>query len=360
MNLELDDDLRMLGESLSGWLGQNLPFERRARLRAPQDQLAFWRELNGALALAGAGLPEGWGGFGSGMGAHMVVMEALGAALASTPYVETAVIAGTLLERLDPAGPLGPQIASGERLVVPAWDEVQGRGDPLSLRTIASEGASGWRITGAKCAVRWGGQADVLLVSALTPDGPGVFVVAPKDSGILGREIRLIDDHPALELKFVDAPAQPLAIGESAAAALVAAIDAGTAAVCAEGVGLMRTLLDDTIDYTKQRKQFGQVLASFQALQHRMVDMRMLIEQSTAATLLAVLKADQPAAVSAAKTTVGEAVRKVGQEAVQLHGAMGLTEELRVGHYFRRTTAIENQFGDADRHLARYRNLKFA
>ncbi|WP_374528659.1 acyl-CoA dehydrogenase family protein [Novosphingobium sp.] len=360
MNLELDDDLRMLGESLSGWLGQHLPFERRATLRAPAAQLAFWRELDGALTLAGAGLPESWGGFGAGMSAHMVVMEALGAALASTPYVESAVIAGTLLERLAPQGPLGPQIASGEKLVIPAWDEVQGRGDPLSLRTTASEGADGWRITGAKCAVRWGGQADVLLVSAITAQGPGVFVVDPSASGVAGREVRLIDDHPALELTLSDAPGTPLAVGEAAGAALVAAIDAGTAAVCAEGVGLMRTLLDDTIDYTKQRKQFGQTLVSFQALQHRMVDMRMLIEQSAAAVLLAVLKVDQPAAVSTAKTTVGEAVRKVGQEAVQLHGAMGLTEELRVGHYFRRATAIENQFGDADRHLARYRDLTLA
>lgn len=360
MNLELDDDLRLLGESLAGWLKQNLPFDRRRTLREPAAQLAFWQELNAALGLAGAGLPESWGGFGAGMSAHMVAMEALGAALAPTPYIETAVITGTLLAQLDPAGELGGAIAAARLLVIPAWEEVQSRGDPLSLRTTASENGGAWRLSGAKCAVRWGEQADVLLVSAITPQGPGLFRVDPAAGGTARRGVRLIDDHPACELTFTDTPAQPIAIGPGAAKALVAAIDAGTAAVCAEAVGLMRTLLDDTIDYTRQRKQFGQTLASFQALQHRMVDMRILIEQSVAAMLLAVLKADDPAAVSTAKTTVGEAVRKVGQEAVQLHGAMGLTEELRVGHYFRRTTAIENQFGDADRHLARYRNLKFA
>lgn len=360
MNLELDEDLRLLGESLAGWLKQNLPFDRRRNLRAPDAQLAFWQELNAALGLAGAGLLENWGGFGAGMPAHMVAMEALGAALAPTPYVETAVIAGTLLARLDPASELGGAIVSFSQLVIPAWEEVQSRGDPMSLRTTATQAGDSWRLSGAKCAVRWGAEADVLLVSAMTPQGPGLFRLDPAAAGVTRRGVRLIDDHPACELKLADAPAQAIAIGQAVADALVAAIDAGTAAVCAEGVGLMRTLLDDTIDYTRQRKQFGQTLASFQALQHRMVDMRILIEQSAAAMLLAVLKVDDQSAVSTAKTTVSEAVRKIGQEAVQLHGAMGLTEELRVGHYFRRTTAIENQFGDADRHVARYRNLKFA
>jgi alkylation response protein AidB-like acyl-CoA dehydrogenase len=119
-------------------------------------------------------------------------------------------------------------------------------------------------------------------------------------------------------------------------------------------------MLDDTIDYTRQRKQFGQPLASFQVLQHRMVDMRMGIEQSAAAALLAALKGEDPAVIAAAKTTVSEFARKVGQDAVQLHGAMGLTEELRVGHYFRRTTAIENQYGDADYHVRRYAGLRVA
>jgi alkylation response protein AidB-like acyl-CoA dehydrogenase len=203
-------------------------------------------------------------------------------------------------------------------------------------------------------------QADVLLVSASTPDGPGLFHVEPDAPGVSRRPVRLIDDHPACDLALEETPARLVSAGSDASAALSAAVDAATAAVCAEAVGLMRTLLDDTIDYTRQRKQFGQALASFQVLQHRMVDMRMAVEQASAAALLAALRPDDPAAVSTAKTTIGEAVRFVGQQAVQLHGAMGLTEDLRVGHYFRRTTAIENQFGDADRHLARYRDLRIA
>ncbi|WP_338466856.1 acyl-CoA dehydrogenase [Novosphingobium sp. ZN18A2] len=359
MNLELDDDLRLLGESLSGWLAQHLPFERRREMRDATSQAGLWNEMNAALGLAGAGLPESWGGFGRGCEAHMVVAEALGAALAPTPYVESAVLSGTLLESLQGQDELGAQLAAG-RIVITAWEEPQSRGDATSIGTAARADGNGWKISGLKRAVRWAGEADALLVSARTADGPSIFRVALDAPGMDLRAYRLIDDHPASDITFSDSPATLLASGADAADALSRAIDAATAATCAEGTGLMRTLLDDTIAYTRERKQFGQPLASFQVLQHRMVDMRIAVEESSAAALLAALRADDPAAVSAAKTTVGEAVRKIGQEAVQLHGAMGLTEELRVGHYFRRTTAIENQFGDADRHLARYRALKTA
>lgn len=358
MNLELDDDLRLLADSVSGWLTQHLPFDRRRTLRDGVSQRAFWNEMQGALGLAGAGLPEGWGGFGGGAPAHMVVMEAAGAALAPLPYIDSAVLVGTLLAELGGQDVLGQAVATGETLAVLAWEEAHSRGDPLSLRTRAEQSADGvWRLTGTKRAVRWAEQADVVLASAQTAQGPAVFRV----TGPLAlTAYRLIDDHPAADLVFEGQPAELLAQGEPAARALTIALDAATAAVCAEAVGLMRTLLADTIDYTRQRKQFGQTLASFQVLQHRMVDMRMQIEQAAAAALLAALKPRESAVVSAAKTTIGDAVRFVGQQAVQLHGAMGMTEELRVGHYFRRTTAIENQFGDGDRHLARYVALKVA
>lgn len=358
MNLELDDDLRLLGESLSGWLGQHLPFERRRTMRDGASQKALWDEMNAALGIASAGLPEALGGFGGGAEAHMVVAEALGAALAPTAYVESAVLAGTLAERIG-NGELGSTITSGSVVAV-AWEEAQSRGDPASLRTTARADGNGWRLDGLKRAVRWVGESDVLLASAQTPEGPGVFRVAHNAPGLSLRAYRLIDDHPACDVTFQGAPAELLAVGDTAADALARAVDAATAATCAEATGLIRTMLDDTIAYTRDRKQFGQPLASFQVLQHRMVDMRIQLEQASAAALLAALRIDDPAAVSAAKTTIGDALRVVGQQAVQLHGAMGLTEELRVGHYFRRTTAIENQFGDSDRHLARYRDLKLA
>ncbi len=356
MNLELDDDLRMLADSVAGWLKQYLPFDRRREMRGGAAQRAFWDEMQGALGLAGAGLPEAWGGFGHGPQAHMVVAEALGAALAPTPYVESPVTVGTLLERLGGQDELGATLAAG-KVVVLAWEEEQSRGDALSIRTMAVQDGTEWHLTGTKRAVRWAAQADGVLVTAMTPAGAGVFRV---QGDVPMRDYRLIDDHPAADLMLDATPATLLAVGDAAATAIAAAVDAGTAAVCAEGVGLMRTMLDDTIDYTKQRKQFGQALASFQVLQHRMVDMRIQLEQSAAAALLAALRGDDQAAVSAAKAQVGEAARYIGQEAVQLHGAMGLTEELRVGHYFRRTTAIENQFGDADAHVKRYRKLKVA
>lgn len=356
MNLELDEDLRLLADSAAGWLAQHLPFDRRREQRGGAAMRGFWDEINAAMGLAGAGLPEAWGGFGRGAEAHLVVMEALGGALAATPYIEGPVTAGTLLERLGGQETLGRDLAAG-KVVVLAWEEEQSRGDALSIRTHARLDGAGWHLAGTKRGVRWAAEADSVLVTAMTPDGPGVFRL----TGVVPlRTYRLIDDHPAADVVLADTPAELVAAGNGAAAAITAAVDAATAAVCSEAVGLMRTMLADTIDYTKQRTQFGQALASFQVLQHRMVDMRIHVEQSAAAALLAALRGGDPAAVSAAKAQVGEAVRYVGQQAVQLHGAMGLTEELRVGHYFRRTTAIENQFGDVDAHVARYRNIKLA
>lgn len=356
MNLELDEDLRMLADSVTGWLKQYLPFDRRREMRGGAAMGAFWNEMQGALGIAGAGLPDSWGGFGHGPEAHMVVAEALGAALAPTPYIEGPVTVGTLLDKLGGQDELGTALAAG-KIIVLGWEEEQSRGDAHSVKTTASESGGSWKVSGTKRAVRWAAQAETLLVTAQTPDGLGVFRI---DGKAPLRDYRLIDDHPAADLLLDNTPATLIAAGEAAAAAILAAVDAGTAAVCAEGVGLMRTLLDDTVDYTKQRKQFGQALASFQVLQHRMVDMRIQLEQSAAAAILAALRGNDPAAVSAAKAQVGEAARYIGQQAVQLHGGMGLTEELRVGHYFRRTTAIENQFGDADAHTKRYRKLKVA
>lgn len=359
MNLELDDDLRMLSDSVSGWLKQYLPFERRRDMRGGAAMRAFWDEMHGALGLAGAGLPDSWGGFGQGAQAHLVVMDALGSALAATPYVEAPVTVGTLLSQLGGQDELGTALAAGQ-VVVLGWEEVQSRGDALSIRTTASENGGEWHLSGTKRAVRWAEEADVVLVTATTADGPAVFRLRGSGDALPLRAYRLIDDHPAADIELANTPADLIAKGDAAAAAIIAAVDAGTAAVCSEATGLMRTMLDDTIEYTKQRKQFGQALASFQALQHRMVDMRIQLEQSAAAAILAALRGNDPAAVSAAKAQVGDAVRFIGQQAVQLHGAMGLTEELRVGHYFRRTTAIENQFGDTDAHVARYRKLKVA
>ncbi|MCW1384119.1 acyl-CoA dehydrogenase family protein [Novosphingobium sp. KCTC 2891] len=359
MNLELDDDLRMLSDSVAGWLKQYLAFDRRRELLGGARQRAFWDEIHGALGLAGAGLPEAWGGFGGGAQSHMVVMDALGGALAPTPYVEGPVIAGTLLGKLGGQDELGKALAAGSVIVL-GWEEEQSRGDALSIRTTAILNGTEWHLTGTKRAVRWAEEADTVLVTAQTDKGPAVFRLRGAGSALPLRAYRLIDDHPAADIRLENTPADLVAVGDGVAEAIVAAVDAGTAAICAEATGLMRTMLDDTIDYTKQRKQFGQALASFQVLQHRMVDMRIHIEQSAAAAILAALRGDDSAAVSAAKATIGEAVRYVGQQAVQLHGAMGLTEELRVGHYFRRTTAIENQFGDVDAHVARYRKLRVA
>ena len=208
-----------------------------------------------------------------------------------------------------------------------------------------------------------------LLVTARTADSEGISLfLVDLDRAGPGLDIhgyRTVDDRRAADLVIdgLRLPAHAL-LGEEgqAWASLDQARDEGAAAICAEAVGCMRKVLADTVEYCKQRRQFGQPIGSFQVLQHRMVDMYMELEQAVAAVYLAVLNLDaEPAirarAVSAAKATIGRAARFVGQNAVQLHGGMGMTEELAIGHYFKRLTAIQYEFGSTDHHVARYAEL---
>jgi alkylation response protein AidB-like acyl-CoA dehydrogenase len=303
----------------------------------------------------------------------MVIADALGEALAPVPYIETAVIAAGLLRRAsgERAGALLPQLADGSVRAVLAAGEADSRQALEAVSTIARQSGNGWTLDGEKVVVAGAPGADWLLVTARTAGSArdvrrvSLFLVPADAVGLSRHDYALIDGLPASDLTFtaVTVPADAL-LGEegSALPLLEQARDEGIAALCAEAAGLARKMLNDTVAYTKEREQFGQPLASFQALQHRMVDMFIAAEQATSAAYLAALHVEGPAAqrsraVAAAKATVSDAVRFVGQNAVQLHGGMGMTDELAVGHYFRRATAIEQQFGATDHHAKRYAAL---
>jgi alkylation response protein AidB-like acyl-CoA dehydrogenase len=375
MDFTLNDEQMLLRDMVSRYLRDQYDFDtRRARLKAGGEQdVSLWRDFAETLGILGASLPESVGGLGGGPIETMIVMEALGEALVTEPYLETVVLAGGLLRGAGgtAAHDLLAQIATGTARVAFAGAEATPRYAMQDARTRASRDGDGWVLDGAKSVVVGAPTADRLIVSAGTAGGEGsaagisLFLVDPQAEGIELHAYRLVDERPAgdLVLRGLRVDGDALLGPEGAALPLIEqAIDEAIAALCAEAVGVMRRMLADTIEFAKERKQFGQPLAQFQVLQHRMVDMYMALERAVSATYLATLSLDgdpgaRAKAVSAAKATIGETVRFVAQNAVQLHGAMGLTEELPVGHFFRRATVIEYQFGSVDHHVARYAAL---
>ncbi|MFN6933826.1 MAG: acyl-CoA dehydrogenase [Tsuneonella sp.] len=361
MDLHPSEQQELLRQSLDGYLARHLPFERRAAQSAG-DMLAFWSALNGELGIGGAGAGEELGGFGGGAEEEMIVGAALGRALAVTPYVEGVVLAADLLARIGCAD-LAGLLVRGEAIAAVAIEEPQTRGTIAFTATVAERVSGGWTISGRKIAVSFASQASILLVPARIGDDFALFALEPAQSAPAIRAYALIDGTPAADL-HLDRIKLPdvalLARGAQVRVALEAAIDRATTALCAEASGVAEVMLADTVVYAKERTQFGQPLAAFQALQHRMVDMFIASEQLSAAALLAALKVNDPMAVSAAKATAGDCLKLIGQEAVQLHGAMGLSEELRVGHYFKRATVLQARLGTTDRHVDCYRERRLA
>ncbi len=369
MDLSLSDEQVMLRDTLTRYLAQSFAFDPHRE----RDAEALWQALGRDLGVLGATLPTDAGGLGGGAVETMVIADALGEALAPVPYIETAVIAAGLLRRVDGdrAAALLPAIADGSVRAVLAANEADSRQALEAVATTAKQSGNGWQLDGEKVVIGGAPGADWLLVTARTLGAPrdvrgvSLFLVPATADGLSRHDYRLIDGLPASDLTLagVQLPADALLGSEGGALPLLEqARDEGIAALCAEAAGLTRKMLADTVAYTKERRQFGQPLASFQALQHRMVDMFIAVEQATSAAYLAALHlddeaADRARAIAAAKATVADAVRFVGQNAVQLHGGMGMTDELAVGHYFRRATAIEQQFGAADHHAKRYAAL---
>lgn len=371
MDFTLSDEQELLRDGLSKFLTNRYGLEssRAAAKTGPGWQPEIWRSFAEELGILGAALPEEFGGSGGGPVEVMLIAEALGRALVIEPYVDTAVVAGGLLLRGGgpAAAALLGEICSGTAIVALAAAEAQSGERWKDVQTTAVREGSDWVITGEKIMAVNAPLATHLLVTARTENGISLFLLdmsAPR-AGLGMHGYRTVDDRRAADVAFqgVRVPADAL-LGEEGRAwpSIAQARDEGAAAVCAEAVGNMRKVLADTVEYAKQRQQFGQPIGSFQALQHRMVDMHIELEQSVSAMYLAALKLTADAhtrarAVSAAKATVGRAARFIGQNAVQLHGGMGMTEELAIGHYFKRLTAVQYEYGSTDQHVTRYAKL---
>ncbi|WP_396903946.1 acyl-CoA dehydrogenase family protein [Mycolicibacterium phlei] len=370
MDFNLSKEQELLRDGLNKFLATRYDLEtsRAAAKSGAGWQPDIWAGFANELGILGAALPEEFGGIGGGPVEVMVIAEALGHALVIEPYVDTVVVAGGLLRR---AG--GPQatallerIVEGTAIVALAATEADSGHNWAEVATTAERDGDGWVLRGSKIVAVSAPLASHLLVTARTTNGISLFLVEVESAtGLQAHHYRTIDDRRASDLTFdgVRLPADAL-LGEEGRAwpSLEQARDEGAAAVCSEAVGCMRKVLADTVEYAKQRQQFGQPIGSFQALQHRMVDMYMELEQAVSAAYLAVLNLDaEPAvrakAVSAAKATIGRAARFIGQQAVQLHGGMGMTEELAIGHYFKRLTALQYEFGPTDFHVSRYSEL---
>jgi len=379
MDFKVSEEQKLLGDGLGKFLSTRYDLEksRAAAKTGAGWQPDIWRAFAEDLGILGATLPESVGGIGGGPVELMVITEALGHALVVEPYVDTVVVAGGLLQRAGGAAAtsLLEQIAAGTAIVALGAAEPTS-GDYLQdVSTTAERDGDDWVLTGSKIMVVTAPLANYLLITARTsggqsdPDGVSLFLTefdpAHPGQGIGVHGYRTIDDRRAADLVLTGLrlPADALVGGAGHAwPSLARARDEGSAAVCSEAVGCMRKVVADTVEYCKQRRQFGQTIGSFQVLQHRMVDMYMELEQSVAAVYLAILNLDagpdtRARAVSAAKATIGRAARFVGQNAVQLHGGMGMTEELAIGHYFKRLTAVQYEFGTTDYHVTRYAAL---
>jgi alkylation response protein AidB-like acyl-CoA dehydrogenase len=370
MNFEYTEEQRLLAESVRRFVARDYGFEARQKILASREGAseAAWNEL-AAMGLLGLGLPPEHGGFGGGAVDLMSVMDAFGEALVVEPYLST-VIGARFVARGGSASQrasLLPAIADGKRKLAFAHTEADSRYDLGRVSTRVRREGSALIVDGEKRVVVDGPHADTFVVTARGDHGLAVLLVDADAAGLRQAPMRLLDGHRACDLSLEGVRVAPEAvIGMGDALALIEeVVDFATALVCAEAVGAMRHANDATLDYLKTRKQFGVPIGSFQALQHRMVDMVIECEQARSMASLACARVDAAGdaaermrVVSMAKIKVADACRQISQESVQLHGGMGMTAEMKVSHTFRRLTAIAQQFGDADHHLERVARLR--
>jgi len=363
MDFIYSEEQRLLADMVASFVADQYGFE--ARCHAIQGETGFspkiWRDL-AELGLLGLAFSEADGGYGGGGVEMMIAMEALGRGLVVEPFLATIVLAGGVLRRAASAQQKAdriPAIVAGERIMALAHQEPAGPRHTVSdLRTRAEPAGAGWRLRGRKTAVIGGAAADEMVVSAKVRDGVGLFLVKPSQTGVEVHRRQGFDGVALAEVELdVELPADALAgTPHDGAETLARVFEEANAALCAEAVGVMSDMLDTTIEYLKTRTQFGVAIGSFQALQHRAADMLMQTELARSMAILAALSLERPVEerwrnISAAKAKIAEAARFVGQQAVQMHGAIGLTSEYKIGHGFKRLTAIELLFGGADHHL---------
>lgn len=373
MHFGLTAEQQLLADTVRRFLSKSYGFEARSRILRSEEGWSreIWAQAAemGLLALQ---VPEAHGGMGPAPVETLLTLSAFGGALVVEPYLSSAVLGTALVRELGSKGQreaLLPALAAGERIAVPAHGEAGARWDLARVTTTAARSGGGWVLRGEKAVVLHAPAADVLLVSARTsgtadePAGISLFAVPRDAPGLRLVPYATIDGQRAADVALdgVALPAGAL-LGEEGGAlpAIETVFDLGVAALCAEASGVLQAALDGTIEYAKTRRQFGVPIAKFQALQHRMADMLIHVEQARSMAYLAFLRADDPdprerrRAISAAKVVVGQAGRFVGQQAVQLHGGMGVSDEMPVAHQFKRLLAIEQTLGDTEHHLERF------
>jgi pimeloyl-CoA dehydrogenase small subunit len=376
MDFAFNDEQRLLKDSIERLLANRYGFEaRQGFMKEPAGwSRELWRSY-AELGLLGLPFDERHGGIGGGPVETMIVMEALGRALTLEPFFATVVLGGGLL-RLGAGAAmraaLMPKIAAGDLMLAFAHAERQSRYDLAYVATTARQNGAHYVLNGAKSLVIHGDCADKLIVSARLAgerrdrDGIGLFVVEADAAGISRRAYPTIDGLHAAEvtLSGVRVEADRIVGEPGRAYPLIAqVVDGAIAALAAEAVGAMAVMHEITVEYLKTRKQFGVPIGNFQVLQHRAAEMLIALEQARSMALLATMMAEEPdaierrKAVAAAKVQIGRSGRFVGQQAIQLHGAIGMTMEYKVGHYFKRVTMIDTLFGDADHHLAELARL---
>lgn len=356
MDFNFTDEQDQLRDAVRRWVERGYSMaRRRASEKAGGFDRAAWNEL-AELGLCGLYVPEAYGGMGMGPVEGMVVMEELGRGIVLQPLAQAFISAAVLANFAEATtqNQWLPGMASGEFIVVLAYQERAARYCLDVCDSKATQVPGGYVITGIKSLVTVGDMADAYLVNARVNSQMGLFLVERLSSGVSTRGYGTQDGGRAAEVHLKNAPAT--LVTSDGMKALEQAVDIGIAASCAEGVGVMDKTLSTTAEYMNTRRQFGVAIASFQALRHRMADMKMQLELARSMSYYASLKLNTPAperraAMARAKYQLGTSMRFVGQQAVQLHGGMGVTDEAQVSHYFKKLTQLEMTFGDSLHHL---------
>ena len=367
MDFDLTDEQRLLKDSVDRLIADQYQFEQRKKYQAEPDgwSQALWQQY-AELGLLALPFAEAHGGFGGGAVETMIVMEAFGRGLVLEPYFAAVILGGGLLRRAaSPARQqeLLPQVAQGKLKLAFAHIERQSRYNLADVATTARQDGAAWVLDGAKSVVLHGDCADRLLVTARTSGarrdrtGIGLFLVDPSTAGVSRRGYPTQDGLRAAEVTLSGVRVAAADVMLDALPVIEHVVDEAIAALCAEAVGTMQAMHETTLEYLKTRQQFGRPIGQFQVLQHRSVDMLVALEQARSMAMFAAVMAgetdatERRRAIAAAKVQIGRSGRHIGQEAIQLHGGIGMTMEYKVGHYFKRMTVIDKLFGDADAHL---------
>ena len=371
MDFSFNEEQTLLRNTIQSFIQDNYDFDKRTEIVKSEEGMKIenWK-LFSDLGLLGLPFSEDDGGLGFGPVELMIVAEEFGKGLVVEPYIQTIVTCGGFLRRASEKQrhKYIPKIISGEDIWAFAYAEPQGRYNLNDLTTRASKEGENYILNGYKCVVSAAPWSTKLIVSARTSgdqrdkEGISLFILDKDTSGISLRDYPTVDGSRASEITIEDVKvsSEDLIGEEGKSSKLIEqVVDESIAVVCAEAIGAMGVLNEATVEYCKTRKQFGQPIGKFQVLQHRMVDMFMQYEQSVSMTYMVNLKLNEEykerrKAASGAKVQICKAAKFIGQSAIQLHGGMGMTDELNVGHYFKRLSMIENLFGNIDHHLKKY------